>query len=201
MAHSTSPATTTHPILTPPPSLVPPLTALLHPTLLEKMRLGSPSTAHTDLSTLNRYQTDNEINETFYQLQKASPFPKLPVYFVHQSAPGDTEREAVETSSARGIPKAPRFGARTGGIMSHSRAVPNTAGSDTPLNTPAPDSSSVRQRVSSMGSVGEDGAKDTRIQVEDGTMQGAQGRASVCAVRTEEELPTRAWHIPEYEDT
>lgn len=66
-------------------TLFPPPTSLLHPTLLEKMRLGSPSNAHVHLSTLNRHQTENEISETFYKLHDASPFPKLPPYFVHKS--------------------------------------------------------------------------------------------------------------------
>lgn len=64
---------------------LPPPTSLLHPTLLEKMRLDSPSTAHMHLSTRNKQQTDNEINETFYKIQNAAPFPKLPPFFVHKS--------------------------------------------------------------------------------------------------------------------
>ena len=90
----TTPTPIPVPLATPIPTStsVPTPTALLHPTLMEKLRLGSPTPAHTDLSTLNRYQTESEINRTLYGLQETSPFPKLPPYFVHPS----------ETESARG---------------------------------------------------------------------------------------------------
>lgn len=70
-----------------PPALPPPL-ALLHPTLLEKMRLDSPTPAHMHLTTLNRQQTEEEISDTLYGLQETAPFPKLPLYFVHQDESG-----------------------------------------------------------------------------------------------------------------
>ena len=69
----------------PPP---PPPSALLHPTLLEKMRLDSPTPAHMHLTTLNRQQTEEEINDTLYGLQETAPFPKLPLYFVHRDESG-----------------------------------------------------------------------------------------------------------------
>lgn len=83
----------------PPPPIIPSPTSLLHPTLLEKLRLGSPSTEHIELNTLNRYQTENDVNEAFYKLHTTSPFPKLPPYFVHQQEEEDPftkEEEALQ---------------------------------------------------------------------------------------------------------
>ena len=65
--------------------LFPSPTSLLHPALLEKMRVGSPSSAHMLLSTLNRQQSEKEIRDTLYELQKVAPFPNLPPYFIHKS--------------------------------------------------------------------------------------------------------------------
>ncbi len=92
-----TPAQVAVPLTTP----IPPPTALLHPSLMEKLRLGSPTSAHMDLATLNRYQTDNEISKILYGLQEASPFPKLPPYFVHQSDAEGGNREESERSTLR----------------------------------------------------------------------------------------------------
>ena len=64
---------------------LPPPDSLIHPVLLEKMRLGSPSTSHTQLSTLNSDQSQQGIHEAFYDLHKTNPFPRLPPYYVHKS--------------------------------------------------------------------------------------------------------------------
>lgn len=138
---SASSVATTHPTFGPAPTtLLPPPTALLHPTLIEKMRLGSPSTAHMDLSTLNKHQTENEINETFYGLQRASPFPKLPAYFVHQSEPGGLEVKGdLEPSSVKA--GADMSVAIPGTVRSHGGKI---SGSGVSIVTPAGPSISTR---------------------------------------------------------
>lgn len=85
---------------------------------MEKLRLGSPSAAHVDLATLNRHQTEHEINETLYGLQRVSPFPKLPPYFVHKSASEDNgDRDGSETNvkAPRGIRKPTEVEKKKGG--------------------------------------------------------------------------------------
>ena len=72
--------------------LIPPPSSLLHPTLLEKMRLGSPSSAHIQLSTLNRGQNNQIISEALYSLQDSAPFPRLPPYYVHKPTDPDAIR-------------------------------------------------------------------------------------------------------------
>ena len=100
-------ASTVHLTHTTQSTLLPLPTSLLHPALLEKMRLSSPSSAHVHLSTLNRHQTENEISETFYDLQNVSPFPKLPPYFVHKSnfnaGSSDSGDDKGGTFSGQGI--------------------------------------------------------------------------------------------------
>jgi hypothetical protein len=86
---------------------LPPPSSLLHPTLLEKMRLNSPTSAHMELTTLNRQQTENEINETLYNLQEASPFPKLPPYFVHRLHGGHAHETNTRPRSAQKQPGGP----------------------------------------------------------------------------------------------
>ena len=86
-----------------PPPFTPPPSSLLHPTLLEKMRLGSPSSAHIHLSTLNRPQSSQSISETFYSLQDSAPFPRLPPYYVHKPADLDVDRTMYEHSSGVGV--------------------------------------------------------------------------------------------------
>ena len=82
---------------------IPPPSSLLHPTLLEKMRLDSPSSAHIQLSTLNRGQSNQVISETLYSLQDSAPFPRLPPYYVHKPRDSDAARTSgVGTESADG---------------------------------------------------------------------------------------------------
>lgn len=66
---------------------LPPPDSLIHPILLEKMRLGSPSSSHIQLSTLNINQSQQDISEAFYDLHRTTPFPRLPPYYVHK--PGE----------------------------------------------------------------------------------------------------------------
>ena len=86
-----------------PPPFTPPPSSLLHPTLLEKMRLGSPSSAHIHLSTLNRPQSSQSISETFYSLQDSAPFPRLPPYYVHKPADLDVHRTMYKHSGGVGV--------------------------------------------------------------------------------------------------
>ena len=103
-----SPVPVPIPLATP----IAPPTSLLHPSLMEKLRLGSPTPAHMDLTTLNRHQSENEINKTLYGLQEMSPFPKLPPYFVHPSEEGgsreDSERSTLRHTPNQTPPHAPR---------------------------------------------------------------------------------------------
>ena len=92
----------TFPLIEPDPS---PPSALMHPTLLEKLRLGAPSSGHIQLSTINRSQSQHAVVEEFYRLQDSSPFPKLPPYFIHStndklSVHEPSEREDIHNSSS-----------------------------------------------------------------------------------------------------
>ena len=77
----------------------------MHPTLLEKLRLGAPSSGHIQLSTINRSQSQHAVVEEFYRLQDSSPFPKLPPYFIHStndklSVNEPSEREDIHNDSS-----------------------------------------------------------------------------------------------------
>lgn len=100
-----------------------PLDSLMHPVLLEKMRLGSPSSSHIKLSTLNADQSQQDIIETFYNLHKTSPFPKLPPYYVHKPGnPEMNERRQSELGSATSIHTSSR---PPSGRMKRNLKVPN----------------------------------------------------------------------------
>ncbi len=92
----------------PPPANQPHLSApssLLHPTLLEKMRLDSPTIAHMRLSTRNQRQSPHEMNQTLYKLQSDAPFPKLPPYFVHKEGSGDGNGDFETAESCASEPR------------------------------------------------------------------------------------------------
>ena len=86
-------------VIAPEPHFIPPPSSLLHPTLLEKLRLGSPSSAHIHLSTINREQSNQSISETFYGLQDSAPFPRLSPYYIHK--PTDTDIHRPSSIGAR----------------------------------------------------------------------------------------------------
>lgn len=72
---------------------LPPPDCLIHPVLLEKMRLnGSPSPLHSQLTTLNINQSDRDMHDAFYDLHKTNPFPRLPPYYVHKSKESHMEQ-------------------------------------------------------------------------------------------------------------
>ena len=81
------------PMIEPDPS---PPSALMHPTLLEKLRLGAPTSGHIQLSTLNKSQSQHAVVDEFYRLQDSSPFPKLPPYFIHSTTDKLSVREPNE---------------------------------------------------------------------------------------------------------
>ena len=90
------------PMIEPDPS---PPSALIHPTLLEKLRLGAPTSGHIQLSTLNKSQSQHAVVDEFYRLQDSSPFPKLPPYFIHSttdklSVREPNERDDIHNSSS-----------------------------------------------------------------------------------------------------
>ena len=73
------------------------------------MRLGSPSSAHIQLSTLNRGQSNQVISETLYSLQDSAPFPRLPPYYVHKPTNSDVARtsgKGTECADEAEYPKA-----------------------------------------------------------------------------------------------
>ena len=86
---------TTSPV-NPRPHTTSPPSALIHPTLLEKMRLGSPTPSHIHLSAMNR--TQHAVMDEFYRLQDSSPFPRLPPYYVHSSSMAENERDKAQSS-------------------------------------------------------------------------------------------------------
>lgn len=73
--------------------------ALIHPTLLEKLRIGTPTEGHQQLCTLNNPQNESSIVDQLYTLQTTSPFPKLPSYYIHS----DSNRGKVDTRASTGI--------------------------------------------------------------------------------------------------
>lgn len=136
-----------------PAPLLPPPSALLHPTLMEKMRLNSPTSAHMHLNTLNRQQTENEINETLYGLQEAAPFPKLPPYFVHRPEGESTQDESVARSSMlRSAPVG--AGRRDNDAATHSRRPPSGKSSAS-IITPSESSDRITVEASQNRSKGE----------------------------------------------
>ena len=199
-----------HPTLTPHPTLVPPPTALLHPTLLEKLRLGTPTMAHVDLSTLNHHQTENEINNTFYELEKTSPFPKLPVYFVHKSTAGGADGgEGRGHVGDGGILKDPQCDGMspgsTAGHMTHRRSSGNVdVGSPAIVGQSVSTSGKRRVSRTSTGS----GCEEAELASSQGGVEvssercgsGRREKQRACVTPQWEELPTRAWHIPQDDD-
>ena len=67
-------------------------TSLMHPTLMEKLRLGLPTSGylHTD-STV-----PIDTVTSFYRLQDISPFPHLSPYYIH----GDHGSDTTNSTSA-----------------------------------------------------------------------------------------------------
>ena len=55
-------------------------TCLMHPVLVEKLRVGVSGVGNRQLSTVNFWQSEQSIRDQFYDLQDRSPFPKLPPY-------------------------------------------------------------------------------------------------------------------------
>ena len=53
----------------------------IHQTLLQKLRLGSPTHQHVQFSIINSRKTKRERASELDAIQLASPFPKLPAYF------------------------------------------------------------------------------------------------------------------------
>ena len=115
--------------LSPQPDLPPP-SSILHPTLLEKMRLGSPSQAHRHLSTINSTQTNNAISETLYGLQDNAPFPRLPPYYVHHhESPTGLELNDTQQYNPR---MRPSKSGRSSKGTSVTRSGSSSGGSNTP---------------------------------------------------------------------
>lgn len=98
-----------------------------------------------DLATLNRPQTENEINKTLFGLQEASPFPKLPPYFVHQVEGGDTHDTG--SNRLRSTQK------RGEGTVTNSR--PPSGKSGVSIVTPSECGDSVEASQRSRGKIGQ----------------------------------------------
>ena len=98
----------------------PPPDSLIHPILLEKMRLGSPSSSHIQLSTLNSNQSQQDISEAFYDLHKTTPFPRLPPYYVHKPGEPKVNRRGQNGTGSNTSSRPP-----SGRIRSDTK-VPNT---------------------------------------------------------------------------
>ena len=52
----------------------------MHPTLLGKLRLGSPSAKHVQYSAVNR-NNSRTATTALHEIQQSAPFPKLPPYY------------------------------------------------------------------------------------------------------------------------
>lgn len=88
---------------------LPPPDSLIHPVLLEKMRLnGSSSIKHAPLTTINIDQSKQDIHEAFYDLHKTNPFPRLPPYYVHKSEHADRHKTDKNTCVATSKPPSRR---------------------------------------------------------------------------------------------
>lgn len=88
------------PPTSPPPrtttSQTSPLQPTLHPTLLEKLRLGSPSEQHMQWSAINRSSDRETASRQLHELQSSAPFPKLPPYYSHSPHGDSAASEPVE---------------------------------------------------------------------------------------------------------
>ena len=73
-----------------------PLQPTLHPTLLEKLRLGSPSEHHMQWSAINRSSDGVAASRQLHELQSSAPFPKLPPYYCHSLLGDSEDSELVE---------------------------------------------------------------------------------------------------------
>ncbi len=113
---------------------LPPPGSLIHPVLLEKMRLnGSSSKKHTQLTTLNIDRSQQDIYEAFYDLHKTNPFPKLPPYYVHKSEYSDSHN-INKTRVATSRPPSGRERPNTGGkVAGEEIAQPKLKSSPNPL--------------------------------------------------------------------
>ena len=81
---SPTPMTTTED-QTSPPQLT------MHPTLLEKLRLGTPTPHHVQFSTINSKQSRSATNTDLLKIHQTSPFPKLPAYFNSPSTVNESQ--------------------------------------------------------------------------------------------------------------
>lgn len=61
-----------------------PIDAVLRPSLMEKLRLGSPSSNSILLSNINQSvnEEDMELAYRVHKVQSSSPFPPLPHYYL-----------------------------------------------------------------------------------------------------------------------
>ena len=106
---------------------------------------------------------------------------------MHPATPTNTS--VLESNSTGGVQKAPRFRGRETTPRGRSFSGPPTTSASERINTGSNDLDSARssRKVSISESVNEGSVKDSQRQV--------------GVVRKGEELLTRAWHIPEDEDT
>lgn len=63
----------------------------MHPTLLEKLRLGTPTPHHIHFSTINSKQSGSATKTDLHKIHQTSPFPKLPAYFSSPSAVNESQ--------------------------------------------------------------------------------------------------------------
>ena len=90
--HQTSPTQTTiqnttdqpQPPQTTTDQTSPTQTTTLHPTLLEKLRVGSPTSQHTQFSAINNKLSRKVSRDNIHAIQQTSPFPKLPAYYTNE---------------------------------------------------------------------------------------------------------------------
>ena len=64
---------------------------MLHPSLLEKLRLGDPSDDNVSISTKNISLAGKDLADVISRVQTASPFPKLLPYYVLSQVSGKEE--------------------------------------------------------------------------------------------------------------
>ena len=66
---------------------------MLHPSLLEKLRLGDPNDDNVSISTKNISLAGKDLADVISRVQTASPFPKLLPYYVLSEVSGKEEEE------------------------------------------------------------------------------------------------------------
>ena len=80
-----------------------PLQSVLDPTLIEKMRLETPSEHCVMISTINNHKFGQNLADRVEQLQERAPFPKLKPYYLTRKLTTNDNEIADTDSDKNGV--------------------------------------------------------------------------------------------------